>query len=160
MHSLSGIVKSDLIKPMDSLAYRLKLARDARGYTQGELAERAGVQQPYISKIERGAARKSTVILQLARALNVNPEWLDTGDGEMTGSTVIRLGPVSKEESLKTAMKSLGLALANADKLTRLQAGLVLQALVENPDDATELANKLQRTLNTQSADSANNKAA
>ena len=32
----------------------LTLARESRGWTQGTLAERSGVSQPYISRIEKG----------------------------------------------------------------------------------------------------------
>lgn len=67
----------------ESLAARLKVARSSKGYTQEKLAEISGVKQSDISKIERGATQSPTGLLALARALGVDPFWLETGDGEM-----------------------------------------------------------------------------
>lgn len=69
-----------------TLAQRLKWVREQRGLTQTQLANRTGkppvVNQPDISKIERGETLRPTGILALARALECNADWLDTGDGE------------------------------------------------------------------------------
>ena len=50
----------------------LQVARDARGFTQGELAQRAGVTQALISKLENGLTPDPTpeTVEALARALN------------------------------------------------------------------------------------------
>lgn len=66
---------------MDTLKSRLKFARKEREMTQEQLAERSGLTQPDISKIERGLILKPSGLLALARALRCNPDWLDTGDG-------------------------------------------------------------------------------
>jgi len=76
---------------MDTLAKRLRHARKARNLTQVELAEKSGVAQSDISKIERGETLSTTKLVALSNALNVNPNWLDTGDGEMTPA--VRLLP-------------------------------------------------------------------
>lgn len=63
------------------LADRLKAARKHAGLTQKALAERAGVEQPLISQIERGVNLKSAHTARLARACGVDPYWLETGNG-------------------------------------------------------------------------------
>lgn len=60
----------------NTLAERLKLAMSASGLTQAALAEKVGVSQAAIQKLTSGKARRSTRLLDIARALNVQPEWL------------------------------------------------------------------------------------
>lgn len=45
-----------------------------------------------ISKIERGETLRSVGLLALARAYGVNPDWLDTGCGEMLAQRCARRG--------------------------------------------------------------------
>lgn len=55
----------------------LTLARESRGWTQGALAERSGVRQPYISKIEKGLKEPAPEKLDaLAQALGYSLEAL------------------------------------------------------------------------------------
>ncbi|HMJ03461.1 MAG TPA: ImmA/IrrE family metallo-endopeptidase [Conexibacter sp.] len=55
----------------------LTLARESRGWTQGALAERSGVSQPYISRIEKGLKEPTPEKLNaLAGALRYSPEAL------------------------------------------------------------------------------------
>ena len=55
------------------LAYHLSLARETAGMTQKELAEKTGIYQADISKIERGLANPSVSTLKrLAEGLNMN----------------------------------------------------------------------------------------
>jgi len=53
--------------------------RDARGWTQVELAERAGVERSYIALIERGYRRTPSrrVLRDIARALRVTVDELE-----------------------------------------------------------------------------------
>lgn len=67
---------------METLAKRLKYARKNRDLTQVQLSELSNIGQSDISKIERGEIQKTTALLALARALHINANWLDTGDGE------------------------------------------------------------------------------
>lgn len=62
---------------------RLRLAREAAKLTQEQLAQKSGVKQGTISKIERGDADSSTFTVQLAIACGVRPEWLAIGSGAM-----------------------------------------------------------------------------
>jgi transcriptional regulator with XRE-family HTH domain len=70
---------------MDNLAERLKSARSRSGLTQQGLAERAGMRQAEISKIENKEIARTTKLAQLARALNCDPYWLATGNGSPEG---------------------------------------------------------------------------
>ncbi len=55
------------------LAYHLSLARETAGMTQKELAEKTGIYQADISKIERGLGNPSVSTLKrLAEGLNMN----------------------------------------------------------------------------------------
>lgn len=55
------------------LAYRLSMAREVAGMTQKELAEKTGIYQADISRIERGLANPSVSTLKrLAEGLNMN----------------------------------------------------------------------------------------
>lgn len=63
--------------PLTLWGSRLREARRARGLTQPQLAEMAGVAQQSVSKVERGeACPHDRVKLQLAHALGVNPSSL------------------------------------------------------------------------------------
>jgi transcriptional regulator with XRE-family HTH domain len=57
---------------------RLRQFREARDWTQEDLAERSGVNRAVISRVERGEKRRilSDHLLMLARALRIRPEQL------------------------------------------------------------------------------------
>ncbi len=63
---------------------RIKLIRKTLGMTQEQLAQRLGVGKAALSMIETGksglSSRNRNILVQ---DLNVNPDWLDTGEGEM-----------------------------------------------------------------------------
>lgn len=73
---------------MNSLAKRLKYARSLREMTQQNLANLSGIKQSDISKIELGSIQKTTSISALARALRVQIDWLDIGEGSMESHVV------------------------------------------------------------------------
>lgn len=59
----------------------LRTLRLARGQTQPALAEKAGIEQSYLSKLENGRSRPSEdVLTRLAQALEVKVEALQNGD--------------------------------------------------------------------------------
>jgi len=58
--------------PTPALAARLRLERDARGWSLGELAQRSGVSKAMISKIERAEASPTAALLgRLSGALGL-----------------------------------------------------------------------------------------
>ena len=111
----------------DTLASRLKQARSLRGLTQVQLAALSGVKQPDISKIERGEIQKTTSLLGLARALRVNPHWLDTGDGDMEPQTT----PVQPEASNVKPAPAMRLV----PVLNKVNAGMYKEIVEAHPDD-------------------------
>ena len=63
---------------------RVKLIRKTLGLTQEQLARKLGVGKTALSMIETGKTRLSQRNRNiLVQDLNVNPEWLDSGTGEM-----------------------------------------------------------------------------
>ncbi|MCK0552550.1 helix-turn-helix transcriptional regulator [Pantoea ananatis] len=68
---------------ISSLPQRLRIAMAEQGVTQSTLAEKVGVSQAAIQKLTSGKAKSSTKLLAIATALNVNPIWLETGNGPM-----------------------------------------------------------------------------
>lgn len=70
---------------MDTLASRLKLARQRANMTQSALAEASNMRQAEISKLEAGAVGRSSRVVEIARALRCDPYWLSTGKGEPWG---------------------------------------------------------------------------
>ena len=63
---------------------RLKLIRKSLGLTQEQLAQRLGVGKTALSMIETGKAglsqRNKNILVQ---DLNINPDWLESGEGKM-----------------------------------------------------------------------------
>lgn len=64
---------------MNTLGDRLKEIRMRKGLSQVALAEKAHVSQTTIAAIESGRATGSKHLVDIARALNVSSEWLQTG---------------------------------------------------------------------------------
>lgn len=60
----------------------MRWARDKRKLTQPQLASLAHVSQGTIGNIESGARKRPRDLVGIARALNVSPDWLDTGRGD------------------------------------------------------------------------------
>lgn len=72
--------------PRQSVGERLRGAREAHDWTQGDVAERArklsslGLSQGRISSFERGAAVPVDAAQVLARVLGIDPGWLSHGE--------------------------------------------------------------------------------
>jgi len=64
------------------LADRVKIARERRGWSQSELAQRLGMTRPQLCNLEHGQTRNLTAmtLYRLAKALGVSMEWLWTGE--------------------------------------------------------------------------------
>lgn len=61
---------------------RLKRLRTAQGVSQVALGKFAGIGQSAISSIESDSRGYGSSIVPIARALNVSPEYLETGENE------------------------------------------------------------------------------
>ncbi|MBF0602524.1 MAG: helix-turn-helix domain-containing protein [Nitrospirae bacterium] len=66
-----------------TLSDRIKQARKHAGLTQKELADKVGISQTAIHKLEGGGSRSSRKTITIALTCGVDPIWLDTGRGEM-----------------------------------------------------------------------------
>ncbi|PHM68845.1 XRE family transcriptional regulator [Xenorhabdus kozodoii] len=66
-----------------TFAERLKLAMKEKEFTQASLAEAVGMAQPSVWKLTSGKANGSRKTVEIAKALQVDPEWLATGNGDM-----------------------------------------------------------------------------
>lgn len=73
---------------MNTLAERLKYAREQRNLTQQEIAKLANMSQPAYYKVESGKTTRTTYLNELANVLKLNPNWLATGEGEMSLSVI------------------------------------------------------------------------
>jgi transcriptional regulator with XRE-family HTH domain len=67
-----------------SIGDRLRYLIEVRGYTQVALAQKVGVTQAAISNLVTDSSRKPSAptLLKLAAALQANPDWIITGEGE------------------------------------------------------------------------------
>lgn len=83
-----------------NLGERVAKARKHAKLTQPALAEKLNglMTQQNISLLERGAIKGTEYIVQIAMACDVRPEWLATGQGEMTDGLYV------KNEKIKRAV--------------------------------------------------------
>lgn len=62
---------------------RIRYAREQKGLSQKELADLVPMSQPALHNTENGRNKGSTKIVEIANILNVSPDWLLTGKGEL-----------------------------------------------------------------------------
>ena len=72
---------------METIAARLKKAREWKGWKQSQLAVAADVSTGTIGNIEAGIRQAKGSIPQIADALGVSYQWLANGQGEMLATT-------------------------------------------------------------------------
>ena len=68
---------------MKTFSERLNAAMNMASLSQAQLAERVGISQPAVQKMASGKTTGSRKMVEIARALNVRPEWLSAGKGPM-----------------------------------------------------------------------------
>ncbi|PTU70787.1 helix-turn-helix domain-containing protein [Chromobacterium haemolyticum] len=66
---------------MNGRGNRIRDVRIARGWSQETLSRKAGITRGTVSALENGISKGTAHLLPLAKALNVNPLWLETGKG-------------------------------------------------------------------------------
>lgn len=69
-----------------NLGARLLKAMTLKGIKQEELAERVNCTQGSITKLVNNKSKKSKFLLAIARELNCDPNWLETGKGKPPNS--------------------------------------------------------------------------
>ena len=68
-----------MLRRVNNLQTRLKIARKKAGLTQAEVAARVGITQPTYSELERGESLGSKHLPSIAKVLNVSVYWLELG---------------------------------------------------------------------------------
>src|SRR5215470_1578350 len=124
------MAKSKVGKTVQSLGEYLKEQRVASRLSLRQLAEQAGVSNPYLSQIERGLRRPSAEVLQqLAKALRISAEQL-----------YIRAGIVSPDDGVGGSVELAVLGdpeLTERQKQTLLDVYASFLALNAHPGDQT-----------------------
>nr|WP_252383118.1 helix-turn-helix domain-containing protein [Escherichia coli] len=64
---------------MKTLAERLKIGREKAGMSQAQLAEKIGLSQQSVAKIENGETLQPRKIKEIAKVLGVSQKWLQLG---------------------------------------------------------------------------------
>lgn len=71
---------------MATVGERIKLVREARGWTQEKLADEAKVSRGFLSEVEKHGKNISLdLLLRIATALGASVGYLATGDGDQPG---------------------------------------------------------------------------
>ena len=130
--------KSHLITNVITIAERLKQAREKIGLNQEELAKRAGVSQGTIANIENGIRKQPRQLLAIARALNVSPDWLESGKTQ-SGLGKHRVDEdsadylVAHESKIKKALTVLETALTQLDLQGRERIAPLFESFARAP---------------------------
>ena len=82
---------------------RVKTARNKAGLTQAMLAKISGVDQTRISAIELNKNKKTTCLIALGRAMDVDPTYLETG----VSSTKIKAAYTVIEKEIISLLRQL-----------------------------------------------------
>lgn len=80
---------------MKTLAERLNLAITRAGFTQTALAKAIGVKPQSVQALCSGKAKRTSYSAAMAKALNVNADWLESGLGDMDNAlhSTLRVRP-------------------------------------------------------------------
>jgi len=71
---------------MATVGERIKLVREARGWTQEKLADEAKISRGFLSEVEKHGKNISLdLLLRIATALGASVGYLATGDGDQPG---------------------------------------------------------------------------
>lgn len=76
-----------------NLSDRIQQARKHAGLTQKELADKVGISQTAVHKLECGRSRSSRRTVAIALTCGVDPIWLDNGRGDMALSGAVPYSP-------------------------------------------------------------------
>jgi len=92
------------IQKSTGFAERLKMARKALGYNQEEAAKLCGIARMTFSRYEKGETTPGIIFQKsIAASLNVDPEWLMTGEGMLPKGNGI-MAPVSNYQFTQLPM--------------------------------------------------------
>jgi transcriptional regulator with XRE-family HTH domain len=82
---------------MTPLGRRIKQARERLELSQSDVARLAGMTPAAVSNYEQGINKTVRSVIEFARALRVNPEWLANGIGPMESKGGDAVSPATLE---------------------------------------------------------------
>lgn len=138
---------------MNTIAERLQQTRKELGLTQPALAIKAGVSQGTIGNIESGLRKRPREILAIASALNVNPEWLETGKGskrEAPSSVPSIPRALAWSPDIVEIVHQLARYMANVPPTSRKAVAELIHPVVLEPDLAQSHAEMIAAMLGAQ----------
>ncbi len=96
----------------DTIGTRVKMRRVQLNLTQMQLAEKSGMSQQAIQRIEQGDTKKSRSLPAIANALGVTVSFLENGSYDSIEKAVDTSRNVSVDEACKVAKESLEIAVS------------------------------------------------
>lgn len=113
---------------MTTLSERLTALMAEKGLSQAELARMIGVKQPSIFKILSGQTLNPKNILEIATALNVDPHWLKTGEGDPDPSyRIVEVSEPQKPDTVRIDILDVEASAGNGAYLSPTEQGLLSQ---------------------------------
>jgi len=113
---------------MTTLSERLTALMSEKGLSQAELARMIGVKQPSIFKILSGQTLNPKNILEIATALNVDPHWLKTGEGDPDPSyRIVEVSEPQNPNTVRIDILDVEASAGNGAYLSPTEQGLLSQ---------------------------------
>lgn len=113
---------------MATLSERLTSLMNEKGISQAELARLIGIKQPSVFKILSGETRNPKKILEIATALNVDPHWLKTGEGDPDPSyRIVEVSEPQKPNTVRIDILDVEASAGNGAYLSPTEQGLLSQ---------------------------------
>ena len=113
---------------MATLSERLTSLMYEKGISQAELARLIGIKQPSVFKILSGETRNPKKILEIATALNVDPHWLKTGEGDPDPSyRIVEVSEPQNPNTVRIDILDVEASARNGAYLNPTEQGLLSQ---------------------------------
>lgn len=113
---------------MATLSERLTSLMYEKGISQAELARLIGIKQPSVFKILSGETRNPKKILEIATALNVDPHWLKTGEGDPDPSyRIVEVSEPQNPNTVRIDILDVEASAGNGAYLSPTEQGLLSQ---------------------------------
>ena len=113
---------------MATLSERLTSLMYEKGISQAELARLIGIKQPSVFKILNGETRNPKKILEIATALNVDPHWLKTGEGDPDPSyRIVEVSEPQNPNTVRIDILDVEASAGNGAYLSPTEQGLLSQ---------------------------------
>ena len=113
---------------MSDLATRLTNLLDENRLSVNAFAKKVGVSQQAIGKIVRGETLNPKNILEIATALNVDPHWLKTGEGDPNPSyRIVEVSEPQNPNTVRIDILDVEASAGNGAYLSPTEQGLLSQ---------------------------------